>query len=97
MFLISGGKYSKSLSPKYKARRVSRTTNKKTSDKALNRLNRWQLTEFEEISGQDVLVQVVVRQIQHFEDRECAETAEIKINGSMSRAAESTNAAKSEK
>jgi hypothetical protein len=51
------------------------------------------LTKFEEVSGQDILVQIVVRQVENLEDRESAETTEIEIDGSMSRAAAITQSA----
>lgn len=44
----------------------------------LNRLNNWTLrflTKFEEIPWQNIFIQVIVRQIQHFKDRKSTETA----------------------
>lgn len=65
MFLISAGKYSKSLSPRYKALNVSEKR-KKNSQQVERHLHKiFYLTEFEEISGQNIFIQIVVRQIQN--------------------------------
>lgn len=80
MFLISGGKYSKSLSPKYKARRVSKIT---TVSYCGCKLGLEIPTKLEEISRQNVLVQVVVRQVQHLKHWERTEAAKSRANISV--------------
>lgn len=83
MFLISAGKYSKSLSPKYNARRVSVTPGKLINKHSTGWSTSF-LTEFEEISWQNIFIQVVVWQIQYLKNRESTEPAKIIRNYSMS-------------
>ena len=59
MFLTSGGKYSKSLSPKYNARRVS-TSKTKSKFHFLQKKVAF-LTKFKEISRQNMFIQIIVR------------------------------------
>lgn len=77
MFLTSGGKYSKSLSPKYKARRVSEKSSQWVSFDT-QQVSMIILTKLEEISWQNIFVQVVIRQIQNLEHRKGTEAAKIK-------------------
>lgn len=68
----AGGKNSKSLSPKYKARSVSVRKRSQVTVRSVKGIN---LTHHEEIAGQSVLIQIVVRQIQYLEHGECTEAA----------------------
>lgn len=73
---MPGGKNSKSLSPKYNARSVSASIGVSFF---INNKCGGLLTHHEEVPREGVLVQVVVRQIEHFEDGKGSEAARQRV------------------